>query len=252
MRSGQPRAPPRLWSLHGRGSSTAAKCASSLAGRSPPRVPGSRPRHGLRHSPAVECRLRGNLPDSPSAVSAVGVHVPAAPSRTGGAHAELLLATYAAGVEDLLGRVERACAAAGSPTKRIQAGVAALLERLASRPELARRVLIDAPAAGRSVGRARAEAHRRFGELVIGLDEEFSPPRETVAAAVRAIENVLAANLLGGGAASLTKLAPVVTQVVTSLGTGERSAAPPNRPRPPGRRGPRGSGMSAGRRAHPG
>lgn len=154
-------------------------------------------------------------------MSAVGAHVPAAPSRSGGGDVDFLLATYAAGVEDLLARVERACAAAGARAERIHAGVTALLQRLASRPELARRVLIDGPSGGRSVGRARADAHRRFGELVIGLGDGGSPASpETVAAGIRAIENVLAANLLGVGAASLTDLAPAVERIVASLSAG--------------------------------
>jgi len=162
-------------------------------------------------------------------VSAVSTHVPAAPRRSAGGDVDTLLATYAAGVEDLLGRVGRACAAAGTGSEGIHAGVAALLERLGSRPELARRVLIDAPSAGRSVARARADAHRRFCELVTGtVDGPLATP-ESVAAGIRAVENVLAANLIGGGATALHELAPFIEQVITSLRAGEYDTAP--RPR---------------------
>jgi hypothetical protein len=153
-------------------------------------------------------------------MSAVVAHVPAAPSRSGDGDVDLLLATYASGVEDLLARVARACAAAGTREQRISAGVAALLERLASRPELARRVLIDGPSAGRGVARVRADAHARFGELVTGIASGPSATAETVAAGVRAIENVLAANFLGAGAAALPELAPVVERIVASLCAG--------------------------------
>ena len=163
--------------------------------------------------------------DPSPTLSAVGAPVPAAPSRSGGADADVLLTTYAAGVEDLLARVERACAGAGTSGERIHAGVAALLERLTSRPQLARRVLIDAPSAGRSVGRARAEAHRRFGELVTGIADGRAGSPETVAGGIRAIENVLAANLIGTGAASLSDLAPVVERIVASMCAGEYGPA---------------------------
>jgi hypothetical protein len=158
-------------------------------------------------------------------MSAVAAHVPAAPSRTGGSDGDILLAAYTVGVEDLLARVERACAAARTSGERISAGVAALLERLASRPELALQVLVDAPSAGRTVGRARADAHRRFGELVTAVTDGPSATPETVAAGITAIENVLAANLIGVGAASLTELAPVVERIVASLCPGESGSA---------------------------
>ena len=225
MRREHPRALARLPESPGR-DSTAAECASPHAGVSPPRVPGGRPRHRLRLPPAVERRPPGNTMDPSPTVSAVAARVPAAPSRGGGGDVDALLTTYAAGVEDLLARVERACAAAGTSAERISAGVAALLERLASRPDLARRVLIDAPSAGRMVGRARADAHRRFGELVTAVAGGPPASPETVVAGIRAIENLLAANLIGAGAASLTDLAPVVERVVASLGAGEYGAAP--------------------------
>jgi hypothetical protein len=149
-------------------------------------------------------------------VSAVGLRVSAAPAAGGERDGGLLGIAYAAAVEDLLGRVGRACAAAGTRSERIEAGVGALLERLAARPELARSVLIDAPSAGGSIRRARAEAHRRFAELMSGLGEGASAPPATVEAGVRTIENVLAAHLLGGESGSLAELGPVVVRVVSS------------------------------------
>ncbi|HEY5316671.1 MAG TPA: hypothetical protein VIJ20_01735, partial [Solirubrobacteraceae bacterium] len=66
----------------------------------------------------------------------------------------------------------------------------------------------------------RADAHRRFGELVTGVSGGPAAAPETVAAGIRAIENLLAANLLGAGAASLTDLAPVIERILGSLCTG--------------------------------
>lgn len=154
------------------------------------------------------------------------MRVPAAPARSGDHDADLLLIAYQAAIEDLLGRVERACAAAGTRSERIEAAVAVLLQRLAARPELAMSVLIDAPSAGRIVLRARAEAHHRFAELVAGLDEGASAPPATIEAGIRAIENLLAANLLGGGSACLLELAPAVIRIIASLGAGGGVATP--------------------------
>jgi hypothetical protein len=153
--------------------------------------------------------------DPASDLSFVGVRVHAGPSGEFG-NGDPLPARYAACVEELLSRVQRGCAVAVTGEEKIPLGVAALLESLSSQPRLATTVLIDAPSVD-EVASARADAHRRFAELVIGLSDGPSAPRGTVEAGIRTIENVLAANLIGGGPSCLPGLAPVVGRVVLSL-----------------------------------
>ncbi len=81
---------------------------------------------------------------------------------------EVFLAAIDSAMQEALGRVEEACAAAGGESwpARVEAGLAALLAYLAEKPAEARMCMIDALSATPASGARYDDALHRFVELM--------------------------------------------------------------------------------------
>jgi AcrR family transcriptional regulator len=88
---------------------------------------------------------------------------------------EVFLAAIDSALQDALGRVEEACAAAGEKwPERLEAGLVALLDYLAENPAEAHMCMIDALSATPAAGARYDDALHRFVELM-----RRNAPRET-------------------------------------------------------------------------
>ena len=85
------------------------------------------------------------------------------------------LAGYGEIAADVLGRVSAAMAVDEDPAARIRAGVAALLDFCAERPDRARALFVEALSAGPAARERRAETTRRLSDLLAQPLRELRP-----------------------------------------------------------------------------
>jgi AcrR family transcriptional regulator len=134
---------------------------------------------------------------------------------------ECFLAAYDAGVDLLLGAIDRAVAAAGPDLRAgATAGTRAYLEALAANPAFARTFLIEVLAAGPEALARRAAVHERFAEQLAGVVEEAGlvAPPYVVRACVGAIHELVSDRILHGDADLPELLEPVLDIQLRLLG----------------------------------
>jgi AcrR family transcriptional regulator len=134
---------------------------------------------------------------------------------------ECFLAAYDAGVDLLLGAIDRAVAAAGPDLRAgATAGTRAYLEALAANPAFARTFLIEVLAAGPDALARRAAVHERFADQLAGVVEEAGlvTPPYVVRACVGAIHELVSDRILHGDAELPELLEPVLDIQLRLLG----------------------------------
>ena len=131
---------------------------------------------------------------------------------------ECFLASYDAGVDLLLGAIDRAVAAAGPDLAAgAEAGTRAYLETLAASPAFARTFLIEVLAAGPAALARRAAVHARFAEQLAGIVGDPAVPPYVFRACVGAIHELITARLVTGGAGALPELLEPVLDIQLRL-----------------------------------
>jgi AcrR family transcriptional regulator len=97
------------------------------------------------------------------------------------------LAGYGEIAADLLGRVSAAMAIEEDPVARIRAGVAALLDFCAERPDRARALFVEALSAGPGARERRSETTRRLSDLLAQPLRELRPNERIAAVSALAL-----------------------------------------------------------------
>jgi AcrR family transcriptional regulator len=133
---------------------------------------------------------------------------------------DCFLAAYEIGVEVLLDRLQAAWQRAGTFSERLQYAVEAYLRTLAEAPDFARTFLIEALAAGPRALARRAAVHARFAEQIEAAYAETALPelpREAFAAAVGAVNELVAERVRQGRIETLPELAGTVRAIQLRL-----------------------------------
>jgi AcrR family transcriptional regulator len=148
---------------------------------------------------------------------------------------DCFLAAFEAGVESLVGTVERATLEAqGGWREHIRAGVHAYLSALAASPDFARTFLIEVLAAGARALERRAEVHARFAELLKTLHESYRAdhpdeipalPDEVFIATVGAVNELVSDRVRNGRTTELRELEPVISYLQIAFLAGHEQAA---------------------------
>src|SRR4051812_36310043 len=132
---------------------------------------------------------------------------------------ECFLAAYDAGVEVLLANIQAAWDGPGSFAERQGAAVDAYLRTLAGAPDFARTFLIEALAAGPPALARRAEVHARVASQMWAAHAELPEraPMAFAAAAVGAVNELVAERIRQGGINTLLELADTVRAIQMRL-----------------------------------
>jgi AcrR family transcriptional regulator len=142
---------------------------------------------------------------------------------------DCFLAAYDIGVEVLLGRLQDAWDEPGPFPDQLNAAVDAYLQTLADEPEFARTFLIEALAAGPVALERRAAVHARFAAQMRAAHSETDLPElppEAYAAAVGAINELVAERVRQGQVDTLPELAGTVRAIEIRLLSGPEEFAP--------------------------
>lgn len=127
-------------------------------------------------------------------------------------------AAHEAAHERLLGVLTFPCYARASLSERVEGSLGAGLAFLASEPELARLLTVEAPAAGPEVAKRHHEWMSRYGALLrraaLGQPEVELPPRPFEPVIVGGIASAIAAQVLAGRTEQLEKELPELTAYV--------------------------------------
>ena len=141
---------------------------------------------------------------------------------------DCFLAAYDIGVEVLLAELQAAWDRPGTFPERLEAAVDAYLGTLADAPDFARTFLIEALAAGPRALERRAYVHRRFAAQMEAAHGETSlpePPPQAYAAAVGAVNELVAERVRQGRIDSLPELAGTVRAIQIRLLSGPGGCA---------------------------
>jgi len=132
---------------------------------------------------------------------------------------ECFLAAYDAGVEILLANMQAAWDGPGSFAERQRAAIDAYLSTLACAPDFARTFLIEALAAGPAALARRAEVHARVASQMWAAHAERPEraPLTFAAAAVGAVNELVAERIRQGGIETLLELADTVRTIQVRL-----------------------------------
>jgi AcrR family transcriptional regulator len=142
---------------------------------------------------------------------------------------DCFLAAYDIGVEVLLGRLQDAWDEPGPFPDRLNAAVDAYLQTLAEEPEFARTFLIEALAAGPVALERRAAVHARFAAQMQAAHAQTDLPElppEAFAAAVGAINELVAERVRQGRVDTLPELAGTVRAIKIRLLSAPEGCAP--------------------------
>jgi AcrR family transcriptional regulator len=136
-------------------------------------------------------------------------------------------AAHEAAHERLLGVLTFPCYARSGLGERVEGSLGAGLAFLASEPELARLLAVEAPAAGQEIAKRHHEWMNRYGALLrraaLGQPEIVMPPRAIEPVIVGGISSSIAEQVLAGRTKRLPELLPGLTAYVLSC---YRSPAP--------------------------
>jgi AcrR family transcriptional regulator len=142
---------------------------------------------------------------------------------------DCFLAAYDIGVEVLLRQLQAAWERPGAFRERLEAAVDAYLRTLAEAPDFARTFLIEALAAGPIALERRAAVHARFAaqmrEAHAATRIEPEPPAEAFAAAVGAVNELVAERVRQGRIDTLPELAGPVRAIQIRLLSGPDGCA---------------------------
>jgi AcrR family transcriptional regulator len=134
---------------------------------------------------------------------------------------ECFSVAYEAAQEKLLGVLTLQCYMRGSLEKRVERSLEAGLHLLASEPELANLIAVEAPAVGGEIALRHHEWLDHYGRLLrfAALDaKQGSTPRPALEAAIAGgIASQIASRVMRGGADSLRELAPQAGSYVLSF-----------------------------------
>jgi AcrR family transcriptional regulator len=130
------------------------------------------------------------------------------------------------GHERLLEVLSLPCYEGATIEERVESSLAAALQALASEPDLARFLFVEAPSAGEDIALRYHEWLGRYGTLLRSaapdLPPESSPPPEVEGVIVGGIASRVASEVLRGRGAELTELtAPFVEYVLAFYRPGE-------------------------------
>jgi AcrR family transcriptional regulator len=135
---------------------------------------------------------------------------------------ECFATAHEAGHERLLEILTRPCKAAGSVEERVERSLAAALEALASDPDMARLLFVEAPSsAGEEIALRYHEWLQRYGALLRPTSLKGSSPSSPVAemdqVIVGGIASRIASEVLKGGGAELVTLTPPLVEYVLTF-----------------------------------
>jgi AcrR family transcriptional regulator len=133
---------------------------------------------------------------------------------------DCFLAAYDTGVEVLLARLQVAWARPGTFSERLEYAVEAYLGTLADAPDFACTFIIEALAAGPRALERRAAVHARFAAQIEAARAETGLPElphETFAAAVGAVNELVAERVRQGRIETLPELAGTVRAIQVRL-----------------------------------
>jgi len=142
---------------------------------------------------------------------------------------ECFAAAHEAGHERLLEALVRDCDAEATIEERVEASLAAGLDALASEPDLARLLFVEAPSAGEETALRYHEWLGRYGALLRAAAPDMPvrsiPAPEVEAVIVGGIASRVASEVLHGRAKRLPDLtAPLVEYVLAFYGAAEPGA----------------------------
>jgi AcrR family transcriptional regulator len=141
---------------------------------------------------------------------------------------ECFAAAHDAGHERLLGILVRPCEAGATIEERVQRSLAAGLDAMASDPDMARLLFVEAPSAGEGIALRYHEWLQRYGTLLRAaapdLPPQSIPAPEVEGVIVGGIASRVASEVLNGRAAKLRDLtAPLVEYVLAFYRLGDTS-----------------------------
>jgi AcrR family transcriptional regulator len=135
-----------------------------------------------------------------------------------GSKQEAFLAAFDAGLEDLRGAVSGACEAAdGKWPDRVAAGVRALVDLLAARPDLARALIVEAPSLGQEVIDAPQRTAAALAPLLEGAREAKAAaklPAGTEESVLDGLYWILYDALMSGAPQPISDLRPALVEFV--------------------------------------
>jgi AcrR family transcriptional regulator len=141
---------------------------------------------------------------------------------------DCFLAAYDTGVELLLARLQSAWERPGTFSERLQYAVEAYLGTLADAPDFACTFIIEALAAGPRALERRAAVHARFAAQIEAAHSQTGLPElphEAFAAAVGAVNELVAERVRQGRIESLPELAGTVCDIQVRLLAGSDGCA---------------------------
>jgi AcrR family transcriptional regulator len=141
---------------------------------------------------------------------------------------ECFAAAHEVGHERLFEVLVQRCVAGATTEARVEAGLAAGLESMASDPDTARLLFVEAPAAGEGMALRYHEWLRRYGTLLRAaapdMPPESLPAPEVEGVIVGGVASRVASEVLNGRAAKLRELtAPLVEYVLAFYRLGDTS-----------------------------
>ncbi|HVV90671.1 MAG TPA: TetR/AcrR family transcriptional regulator [Solirubrobacterales bacterium] len=133
-----------------------------------------------------------------------------------GSKQDAFLAAFDAGVEQAAARVAAATEEAGAdPAARLAAGIGAMLDLFAERPDLARVLIVEAPLLGAETAARRERAEAAFAPLVEGLRPARGAkgiPAGTESSVLDGLYWLLYDALLSGRPKRITDLRPALVE----------------------------------------